>query len=644
MVIPWGRPGLDGVLLKHACLVSAVIVPFGLVLAKLRERAKAYQLELLARAEEPEPVPVPVPAGHDSATRAHGPRIVILGGGISGLSAAFLLKARQPDAHVTILEASSRLGGNMHTHALQLPDKDGSAHHIELGPRSLRTTTPAAKAALQMMLALGLGDKLTFAERTTRGRRYVYNFDRRGLLELPSSFLAFLKFAFEYNLPLCLARDVAHFGASLWAALCNRSNHTARVRALNDMTVDSFFRTHFSDRIAAELGSALVRGIFSGSSTNLLLKHAFPSLWQLVAAYDSVVVGALLNPFLHLSDHFALQPELHIPTAGVDPTTASELLARARRERVASVQGGLSTIIDTLADRLRAQGVVIRTNVVAHALLSSMDNPNQAAVLCASAHEPAGPWEQLDATDIIATLPPPALASLIEQTLELDTQPSSQAPRPTRTLPDGFEPAFTAPRLAWRARGAATALRRMPSLSLATVTLVYQNQSFGNLVHRADAQPGFGMLIPEGGLGHPKPTLGVVYDSLVFPELAGRQHTVLTCMFGGADPAAQARVTGMPSSELADVAQQEVNRLLGVKAVPSLCVPTLWRDAIPQFTKAYDRARAQVEEDFLGPHLPWLQITGKAFGTGVGVNDCIYSAMRTAEQTLARWHDRAAHA
>ncbi len=55
-------------------------------------------------------------------------RIAIIGGGISGLTAAHLLS---PQAEVTLFESESRLGG--HTHTVSTTGQDGRAHAIDTG-------------------------------------------------------------------------------------------------------------------------------------------------------------------------------------------------------------------------------------------------------------------------------------------------------------------------------------------------------------------------------------------------------------------------------------------------------------------------------------------------------------------------------
>lgn len=67
------------------------------------------------------------------------PRIVVIGGGISGLAAAYRLTTRLPQAEVVVLEQDARLGGKIITE-----QRDGFV--IEGGPEALLTAKPVAAA------------------------------------------------------------------------------------------------------------------------------------------------------------------------------------------------------------------------------------------------------------------------------------------------------------------------------------------------------------------------------------------------------------------------------------------------------------------------------------------------------------------
>lgn len=74
-------------------------------------------------------------------------RIAVLGGGISGLSAAWNLvsKAAPGNLDVVLYEASNRVGGWMKT------DRTSQGALFECGPRSLRVAGRSAKTTMKLV-------------------------------------------------------------------------------------------------------------------------------------------------------------------------------------------------------------------------------------------------------------------------------------------------------------------------------------------------------------------------------------------------------------------------------------------------------------------------------------------------------------
>lgn len=68
--------------------------------------------------------------GEGAATggRAQRPRTAVVGSGVAGLSAAYVLRRAH---HVTLYEADDRLGGHAHTH--ELPAPGGATRHVDSG-------------------------------------------------------------------------------------------------------------------------------------------------------------------------------------------------------------------------------------------------------------------------------------------------------------------------------------------------------------------------------------------------------------------------------------------------------------------------------------------------------------------------------
>ncbi|MGW7207813.1 NAD(P)/FAD-dependent oxidoreductase [Streptomyces sp. NPDC054837] len=67
--------------------------------------------------------------GASRAPEHAGRRTAVVGAGVAGLTAAYVLG---PDRHVTLYEADDRLGGHAHTHELTSPH-DGRVHRVDSG-------------------------------------------------------------------------------------------------------------------------------------------------------------------------------------------------------------------------------------------------------------------------------------------------------------------------------------------------------------------------------------------------------------------------------------------------------------------------------------------------------------------------------
>jgi protoporphyrinogen/coproporphyrinogen III oxidase len=98
-----------------------------------------------------------------------GPHVVIIGGGITGLSAAYALQnaahARGADVRYTLVERDGRLGGKIVTDTV----RDGGDFVVEGGPDSFVAQKPQA---IELARELGLGDEL-MASNPTSHTTYV---------------------------------------------------------------------------------------------------------------------------------------------------------------------------------------------------------------------------------------------------------------------------------------------------------------------------------------------------------------------------------------------------------------------------------------------------------------------------------------
>ena len=74
------------------------------------------------------PGPAHEACGSGAAAGSRRPSVAVIGAGVSGLTAAYLL-SRTHD--VTLFEAEDRLGGHAHTH--DVTDSDGRRHAVDSG-------------------------------------------------------------------------------------------------------------------------------------------------------------------------------------------------------------------------------------------------------------------------------------------------------------------------------------------------------------------------------------------------------------------------------------------------------------------------------------------------------------------------------
>src|SRR6266702_1271628 len=93
--------------------------------------------------------------------------VVIFGGGITGLSAAFHLACKQPNVQITLVEKSARFGGWIRSERVEVRDGDGNRGNVllEAGPRTIR---PNSKSILELVRGSGSQQSALISLCTTR--------------------------------------------------------------------------------------------------------------------------------------------------------------------------------------------------------------------------------------------------------------------------------------------------------------------------------------------------------------------------------------------------------------------------------------------------------------------------------------------
>ena len=191
--------------------------------------------------------------------------VAIIGGGITGLTAAFYLQRR--NIPVTLYEASGRVGG-----VIQSLHQNG--YLAEFGPNTILETSP--KIA-QLIRDAGLEARKLNPDPKAENR-YVVRYGRP--IAMPGSPLGF----FTTNLFTLRAK---------WAVLCEPfvpARHDGREESIAEFVVRRLGQEFLDHAI-----DALVAGIYAGDPHKLSVQQAFPKLAQLEAQYGSLIKGQILG-------------------------------------------------------------------------------------------------------------------------------------------------------------------------------------------------------------------------------------------------------------------------------------------------------------------------------------------------------------
>jgi oxygen-dependent protoporphyrinogen oxidase len=185
--------------------------------------------------------------------------VAIVGGGLTGLTAAYRLKQR--GSRVVVYEASDRIGG-------VIKSERRNGYLAELGPNSLSAPSPGVAALLG---ELGLnGRQLTASPDAST--RYIV---RRGrLVRLPTTPAELLTTRLFSN-----TAKLAIFGEPLIEA----SDSSI------DESVAAFVRRRFNQEVLDYLANPFIAGIFAGDPEQLSMRHALPQLQALERAQGSVI-------------------------------------------------------------------------------------------------------------------------------------------------------------------------------------------------------------------------------------------------------------------------------------------------------------------------------------------------------------------
>ncbi|WP_274649869.1 protoporphyrinogen oxidase [Paenibacillus humicola] len=509
-------------------------------------------------------------------------RLVVIGGGISGLSSAFYLlreaEARGRKAIVTIVDASPRLGGKIDTLR-----RDGFI--IERGPDSFLTRkTPTIELARELgieheLVAQNPSGKKSFI--LHRGK--LYPMPPGLVLGIPTEIMPFAR------------TGLLSWGAKLRALL---DFVLPARKETGDESLGDFLSRRLGPEVMERVAEPLLAGIYAGDLSKLSLQATFPQFAQAERKYGSLIRGMRASR----------------RSAPPVPEVLKGLPDSLRASMFLSFRGGLSTLVEALRGSLDRSGTDWKLGVKAVAIerVSAGDGRRSGGGL------------QIRPDGISAEPGAASEAAVIEADAGTAAEAEAGAPYLVKLsngetiAADGIvvtAPAYAAAELL-APHADAAALRAVRYVSVANVVLAFHQSTL------AARFGGSGFVIPRS---EGTTITACTWTSVKWLHTSPDDKVLIRCYVGRAGDEA---AVDLPDDQLIAAVRGDIRSTMGITAEPLFVEVTRLPRSMPQYPVGHVQQTSALRRE-LAAKLPGVWATGAAFD-GVGLPDCIRQGRQAA--------------
>ncbi|MBI5245044.1 MAG: protoporphyrinogen oxidase [Elusimicrobia bacterium] len=295
-------------------------------------------------------------------------RVLVVGGGVAGLSCVHDLLKGSAGHEATLLEASGRLGGKLLGGSI-----DGVA--ADAGPDSFLSTRPWA---LELIRELGLFGEVLCTERQ---KRDVFVLSRGKLRKYPEGLMMLI----PSRVWPFLTSDLLPLTAKLRIGL---EFFIPRLREERDESLAEFGLRRFGEAALRTVIEPVFAGIYAGDVESLSLASAFPLFRELEREYGSVLRGVYARRRRGEGGDPGQGLTMFVTLKGGVARLADALAERARpcvrlKTRVASIrrEKGIFRVSLEGGETIRADAVVLAAPTDAAAAILREDAPELACML-----------------------------------------------------------------------------------------------------------------------------------------------------------------------------------------------------------------------------------------------------------------------
>lgn len=190
-------------------------------------------------------------------------KVLIVGGGISGLTVAYALKKR--GIKVKILERSSHVGGVINTVC-------ENGFRAESGSNSIMVQS---QKTLDFFKEIGIEDRIIYSNPIAKKRFFVKDGSPCEVPMSPPKMFASRLFSLRAKIRLLFEMKIKKFDAE------------------SEPSVAEFTKKRLGQEALDYGMNPFMAGIYGGDPERLSIKYAFPPFWNLEQKYGSIIKGAM---------------------------------------------------------------------------------------------------------------------------------------------------------------------------------------------------------------------------------------------------------------------------------------------------------------------------------------------------------------